>query len=80
MARTDALIYFVCFAAEHRDGAGVDTATLTIHERKWAFCPHSAQADGHEWRPTDGVPVGEVRRLIEAAQRGSRESSERRRA
>lgn len=78
MDRVDLRIYFVCLAPEHRDGKGPDTATLTIHERKWAFCSHGAQADGHDWRPTDGVPLAELRRLIDAARRASRGVPDRR--
>lgn len=52
----DPLVAFTCVAAAHRDSeAGPDK--LTIHNGKWAYCAYDAQADGHDWKPADGVTV-----------------------
>jgi hypothetical protein len=58
---TTGLIHFRCTAA-HDTADGRPADTLTIHEAQWAYCPHDAHADGHEWTPTGGVEIQALRR------------------
>lgn len=52
----DALVAFTCTAPGHRDAeAGPDK--LTVHDGKWAYCGYDARADGHEWKPNDGIKL-----------------------
>ena len=44
-------------------GAG-DTNTVTIVRGAWAFCPHNAMAEGHDWRPTGGIDIAQLRRMV----------------
>lgn len=54
--RVDALVAFTCAAPAHRDAeAGPDK--LTVHDGKWAYCAYDARADGHEWKPNDGLTL-----------------------
>jgi hypothetical protein len=53
--------------AHLRNGALVDH--LTIHETEWAYCPANARTDGHDWKPTGGVSMGDLEILL----RGIRE-------
>ena len=47
------LIHYRCTRAEHRSGEGVRDR-LTIHERRWAFCPHDVRAGDHIWAEIPG--------------------------
>jgi len=47
------LIHYRCTRPEHRSGEGVRDR-LTIHERKWAFCPHDVRAGDHVWTEIPG--------------------------
>lgn len=64
-----ARVGFICIAPGHldRDGALVDH--LTIHESEWAYCPSNVRSEGHDWKATGGVSLGDVEILI----RGMRE-------
>lgn len=55
------LVRFVCVAKAHANGHS-DSA-LTIREGAWAFCSQGADATGHEWSPTDGLPIMEAMRF-----------------
>jgi hypothetical protein len=67
MAGTEAgagLIEFVCVARGHVGRNGGTSDHLTIHDRKWAFCPKDARESAHDWRPIDGVSVGELQSVV----------------
>ncbi|HAF11439.1 MAG TPA: hypothetical protein DCK98_15345 [Chloroflexi bacterium] len=55
------LVKFVCVAKAHADGRS-DSA-LTIHEGAWAFCARGGDGTGHDWRPSDGLPLLEAMRF-----------------
>ena len=54
-------VAYECIAPSHRSGEGGGPDKLTVHERQWAFCPHDAKADGHEWKPTEGLSLTMLR-------------------
>jgi len=54
--RRFALVHYVCDLRPGRTGAG---QTLTIHERKWAYCP-AVHTEPHHWVPTGGVSFYEL--------------------
>jgi hypothetical protein len=55
------LVRLVCVAKAHANGHS-DSA-LTIRDGSWAFCSQGADAVGHEWSPTDGLPIMEAMRF-----------------
>jgi len=55
------LVKFVCVAASHAGGRS-DSA-LTIHQGMWAFCPMGADHKGHDWQPSDGLPLLDAMRF-----------------
>jgi len=55
------LVKFVCTAKAHASGRS-DSA-LTIHDGVWAFCPSGADAKGHQWAPSDGLPIADAMRF-----------------
>jgi hypothetical protein len=55
------LVKFVCVAKAHAGGRS--ESALTVHEGAWAFCPMGGDQKGHEWRPSDGLPLTEVLRF-----------------
>jgi hypothetical protein len=56
------LVKFVCVAKAH--AAGRSDSALTIHEGQWAFCPSGAAEKGHEWRPSEGLPIADAMRFV----------------
>lgn len=64
-----ARIAFLCRAPEHLDKNEVLVDHLTVHEKRWAYCPSNVRIDGHDWKPTGEVTMGE----LEVAVRGMRE-------
>ncbi len=62
MSDERALIFFRCASPEHAEPRGRESDTLTIHQGKWAYCPHDIRVKGHTWEPTGGVPLAEARR------------------
>lgn len=56
-------------APEHLDRNGALVDHLTIHETDWAYCPSNARTDGHDWKATGGVSMGDLEILV----RGMRE-------
>ena len=56
-------------AAAHLDKNGVLVDHLTIHETDWAYCPSNVRTDGHDWKATGGVSMGDLEILV----RGMRE-------
>jgi hypothetical protein len=55
------LVKFVCVASAHANARS--EAALTIHDGAWAFCPTGADAEGHEWQPSDGLPLIDAMRF-----------------
>jgi hypothetical protein len=55
------LVKFVCAAKAH--AAGRSDSALTIHDGAWAFCAMGGDGKGHEWRPSDGLPLIEAMRF-----------------
>ena len=64
-----ARVGFICVAPGHLDKNGALVDHLTIHETGWAYCPSNVRTDGHDWKATGGVSVGELEILV----RGMRE-------
>jgi hypothetical protein len=64
-----ARVVFICRAPAHLDKNGALVDHLTIHEKAWAYCPSNARIEGHEWKPTGGVTMGELEIVV----RGMRE-------
>jgi len=64
-----ARVGFLCTAPSHVDKNGAVVDHLTIHETDWAYCPLNARADGHDWKATGGLSMGELVILV----RGIRE-------
>lgn len=59
-----ALIHYRCTNPKHQEPHGSASDNLTIHERRWAFCPHDSRAEGHTWVETGGVDLVGLRRLL----------------
>jgi hypothetical protein len=70
---TGARIAFICVAPAHleRNGALVDH--VTIHETDWAYCPSNVRADGHDWKATGGVTMGELEIIVRGMRERARE-------
>jgi hypothetical protein len=66
---TGAKVAFICVAPAHlaKNGALVDH--LTIHETDWAYCPSNVRTNGHDWKATGGLTMGELEVIV----RGMRE-------
>jgi hypothetical protein len=56
-----AIVHFRCTNPKHQQTGGNKSDTLTIHEGKWAFCAHDIRAKGHDWAPTGGMTIEQVR-------------------
>jgi hypothetical protein len=59
-----ARVGFICMTPAHLDKNGASVDHLTIHETDWAYCPSNVRTDGHEWKPTGGVSMGDLEILI----------------
>jgi hypothetical protein len=55
---------FMCVATAHLEKNGAPVDHLTIVDRDWAFCASDVRADGHDWKPTGGVSLGELELLV----------------
>ena len=64
-----ARVGFICTASAHLNKNGALVDHLTINEKEWAYCPSNVRTDGHDWKPTGGVTMGELEIVI----RGMRE-------
>lgn len=71
MGTVGARVAFICRAQAHLDKNGALVDHLTIHEKAWAYCPRNVRIDGHDWKPTGGVTMGELEIVI----RGLREQA-----
>lgn len=60
------LVKFVCVARAH--AAGRSDSGLTIHAGAWAFCPLGADGPGHDWTPSDGLPLADAMRFTPRGQ------------
>lgn len=57
-------VFFYCTCAGHRSlGRPKGTGTLTIHQRRWSFCPAENPATPHEWSATGGLPLASLRNV-----------------
>lgn len=59
------LVKFVCVAKAH--AAGRSDSALTIHAGAWAFCSMGGDQNGHDWRPSDGLPLADALRFTPRA-------------
>jgi hypothetical protein len=64
-----ARVGFICIAVPHLQKNGALVDHLTIHDKDWAYCPSNVRTDGHEWKATGGVTLGELEIVV----RGMRE-------
>jgi hypothetical protein len=69
MGTAGARIGFICTAPAHLDKNGALVDHLTIHETDWAYCLSNVRTDGHDWKATGGLSMGELEILV----RGIRE-------
>ena len=69
MGTAGATIGFLCMRPEHLDKNGAAVDHITVHEREWAYCPANVRTDGHDWKATGGVTMGELEIVV----RGMRE-------
>jgi hypothetical protein len=53
-----ALVEFVCARADHRGLRVSSSSTITMRERRWAFCPSDEAS--HEWVAIEPTPIEEV--------------------
>ena len=56
----DDRVEFVCALRSHRRREVNDA--LTMHREKWAYCP-AGKREPHDWRPTGGMSLDEVKRF-----------------
>jgi hypothetical protein len=56
------LVKFVCVAKAHAGGRS--DAALTIHDGRWAFCPMGGDQKGHDWQPSNGLPLADAMRFV----------------
>lgn len=59
-----ARVGYVCMAAAHLNNNGALVDHLTIHQTDWAYCPSNVRTDGHDWKPTGGVSMGDLEILV----------------
>ena len=62
-------VAFICMAPAHLQMNGALVDHLTIYDKTWAYCPSDVRADGHDWKATGGVSIGDLEILV----RGMRE-------
>ena len=74
MAVERALIQYRCVAEKHQEPRPQGPSDLlTVHEGKWAYCPHDIRAMGHDWKETGGLSVTDLRLLIDRERYAKRE-------
>lgn len=64
MGTAGARIGFICMAPAHLDRNGAQVDHLTVHENEWAYCPSNARTDGHDWKASGGVTMGELEIVV----------------
>lgn len=55
------LVHFRCTNPAHMMPAEQRSDTLTLAEGLWAYCPYDVRVGDHEWVPTGGVTMEELR-------------------
>jgi hypothetical protein len=55
------LVHFRCTNPAHDRPATQRSDTLTLVEGLWAYCPFDIRVADHDWQPTGGVTMGELR-------------------
>ena len=55
------LVHFRCTNLAHVRPASERSDQLTLHEGLWAYCPFNVRAGDHEWAPTGGVTMEQLR-------------------
>lgn len=55
------LVHFRCTNLAHARPTGGRSDTLTLVEGLWAYCPFDVRAGDHDWQPTGGVRLAELR-------------------
>jgi hypothetical protein len=55
------LVHFRCTNPAHARPAEQRSDTLTLFEGLWAYCPFDVRANDHDWAPTGGVPLEQLR-------------------
>ncbi len=74
MPEDGALIHYRCTDPKHQASGERISDKLTIHEKRWAYCPFDARAKPHTWTETGGITLSQLRlRLREA--RASQQSA-----
>ena len=76
MPEDRALIQFRCVAEKHQQPKAGVSDLLTIYDGKWAYCPMDTRAKGHQWEPTGGLSVTEVRLLVDRERNARSKQSE----
>lgn len=76
MPEERALIQFRCVAEKHQQPKAGISDLLTVYEGKWAYCPMDIRAKGHEWEPTGGLSVNDVRQLVDRERSARSKGSE----
>jgi len=57
-------VAFICMSPAHLQKNGALVDHLTIRDKMWAYCPSNVRADGHDWKETGGVPIGDLEILV----------------
>ena len=66
MGTTEPTIGYVCTRTTHLvENGAVDH--LTIHDRQWAYCHGDVRESEHDWQPTGGTTLTELKSLARAA-------------
>jgi hypothetical protein len=74
---TVTLIQYICRNPEHQTLAHQDPMDdpsvnpITVYGKEWAFCPSGARAE-HQWAPTGGMSVDELRNSLRITERTQR--------
>ena len=55
------LVHFRCTNPEHERPTEQRSDTLTLVEGLWAYCPFDIRIGDHDWSPTGGVTMAELR-------------------
>lgn len=56
--RGPAAIGFICREPKH--ASGKTPYVLTIHDRRWAYCPHGSAARPHAWVAIGGATLSDL--------------------
>jgi hypothetical protein len=56
------LVHFRCTNPAHERPAEQRSDTLTLVEGLWAYCPYDIRAGDHDWEPTGGLQLQELKK------------------